>query len=321
MMNHPEQAGAPTGEGREGARREPGKEVLERGHLYFLHHPHTPDTFSGYGLTLQAGRKDFLVGLLMVDRPQPVDPAWLAEVEETFGAYQLTAMTKTGERGIVCQMVVELDSQAGLRAFPTEKAAAIEQALTPLLDELPAPCFRLRWDEAQKLWMSEIARPFELPPALQEAFAQTGFGCVATETSIGVVHVCYAAEADIAGFSDKPAVCRWQGALLPSAPVLRLRAVILDQPQNPYTFESFLNVGAETDTRVLEQLLSQEELYLAFYGEDFTHRFTKVVEHDEARREELRLLVDLVQAYCQSIPEGERNFDRAKAEFQRRVPL
>lgn len=104
-------------------------------------------------------------------------------------------MTKTGERGIVCQMVIEPDSQAALRSFPTEKAAAIEGVLTPLLGELPAPCFRLRWDGTQKLWLSEIARPFKLPPELQEAFEQTGFGGVATETSISVVHVCYAVEA------------------------------------------------------------------------------------------------------------------------------
>jgi hypothetical protein len=300
---------------------EPGKEALERGQLYFLHHPHTQDTFSGYGLSLQAGRKDFLVGLLMVDRPRPADPAWLAQVEETFGAYQLTAMTKTGERGMVCQMVIEPDSQGVLRSFSTEKAAAIGQALIPLLDELPAPCFRLRWDETQTLWVSEIARPFELPPALQEAFEQTGFGCVATETSIGVMHVCYAAEADIADFAAKPVVCQWQGVLLPSAPVLRLRAMILDQPHNPYTFESFLNVGAETDARLLEQLFSQGELYLAFYGEDFTHRFTKVVEQSEPQRVQLAQLVEMAQAHWRSLSEGERDFDRAKAEFQRRFAL
>jgi hypothetical protein len=300
---------------------EPDKERIERGQLYFLHHPHTQDTFSGYGLTLREGYKDFLVGLLMVDRPQPVDPAWLAEVEETFGAYQLTAMTKTGERGITCQMVIEPDSQASLRSFPTQKAAAIEQALTPLMEELPAACFHLRWDEEQSLWVSEMVRPFELPAELQAAFAHTGFGCVATETSIGVVHVCYAADEDIDGFVSKPVGYEWQGALLPTAPVLRLRAVIMDDPQNPYRLESFLQVGQEDDARLLEELTAQEQLYLAFYGEDFGHRFTKVVKHDEERREELARLVEAAYTHWHSIPEGKRDVERAKAEFQRRFAL
>jgi hypothetical protein len=63
------------------AEREPRKEVIERGELYFLWHPTTSDIFSGYGLTMQEGRKDRLVGLLMVDRPQPVDPQWLEDVK------------------------------------------------------------------------------------------------------------------------------------------------------------------------------------------------------------------------------------------------
>jgi hypothetical protein len=301
--------------------QESGKETIDRSQLYFLHHPHTPDTFSGYGLTMQARSKDFLVGLLMVDRPQPADPAWLAEVEDTFGACQLVPMTQTGERGIACQMVIEPESQTALRSFQTEQAAAIVQALTPLLEALPAPCFRLRWDAAQKLWVSELVRPFELPPALQDAFRQTGFGCVATEASIGVVHVCYAADADVAGFAGKPVICEWQCALLPSAPVLRLRAVIVDQPQNPYRFESFLNVGHEDDARLLEQLLVQEQLYLTFYGEDLAHRFTKVVGQSEAQRAELAEVVAVARAHWERIPEGERDVERAKVAFQRRFTL
>jgi hypothetical protein len=98
--------------------KEPRKEVINRGDLYFLHHPTTPDTFSGYGLTTHPGRKDGLVGLLMVDRPQPVDPEWLKEVEKTFGEYQLVAMTETGERGLACQMQIEPESRPYLRLIP-----------------------------------------------------------------------------------------------------------------------------------------------------------------------------------------------------------
>ena len=78
--------------------------------MYFLAHPGSEGIFSGHGLTTEAGRIDRLTGLLMVDRPQPADPAWLAEIEDAFGHYSLTPMTETGERGIACQMRIEPDS-------------------------------------------------------------------------------------------------------------------------------------------------------------------------------------------------------------------
>ena len=56
--------------------------------------------------------------------------------------------------------------------------------------------------------------------------------------------------------------------------------MILDDLLNPYKFESFLNVGQEDQARVLARLANQDQLYLAFYGDDFDHRFTKIVNHD-----------------------------------------
>jgi hypothetical protein len=51
---------------------EKGKETIGKGELVFLGHPGT-NIFSGYGLTLQPDRLDYLAGLLMVDRFTPVD--------------------------------------------------------------------------------------------------------------------------------------------------------------------------------------------------------------------------------------------------------
>lgn len=303
------------------AEKEPRKEGIERGKLYCLWHPTTPDTFSGYGLTVRSGRNDVLVGLLMVDRPKPVDPGWLTAVERTFGEYQLVAMTATGERGIACQMWIEPESLPHLRRFPGDISAAIEQALHPLLEELPRPRFSLRWDREQSLWTSEMMAPFELPAELREVFERTGPGCIPTETNIGIVHVCHAADQDIEGFANQPVLCQWELALMATAPLLRLKLIIIDQPQNPYRFESFLNVGQEHDTRLLEELLSQEQLYLAFYGEDFAFRFVKVIDHKEGQREQLRQLVDRAADYWRKLPEGQQDFDRAKVEFQRRFPL
>jgi hypothetical protein len=126
--------------------------------LYFLWHPGTQDTFSGYGLTVQPGRKEQLAGLLMVDRPQPVDPAWLAEVKTTFGGYDLYMMTATHERGIACQMWVEKQSLPYLRQFERPLTTRVAQALTPLLQQPPKPRFKVHWDEASRLWVSEFQK-------------------------------------------------------------------------------------------------------------------------------------------------------------------
>lgn len=139
-----------------------GNLLISKGDLAFLWHPGTENTFSGYGLALQAGRKDILVGLLMVDRPEPVTPAWLAQVGEMFGEYQLAQMTRTGEKGISCLMWVENSSLAYVRGadmVPKELAGHLSQVLKPLLKLLPKPKVRVRWNETSRFWVSEFQVP------------------------------------------------------------------------------------------------------------------------------------------------------------------
>jgi len=109
--------------------REPNKEVINRGDLYFLWHPGTESVFSGYGLAVKAGSNEHLVGLLMIDRPPQGVEEWLQTVEEAFGQYELMAMTASGERGILCQMQINPGSQPNLKRFPFDKASAIELSL------------------------------------------------------------------------------------------------------------------------------------------------------------------------------------------------
>ena len=99
--------------------KEPRKEIIGKGELFFLGHPGTEETFSGYGLTMQPGSKEFLVGLLMVDRPRPVDPEWLNDVEATFGEYHLVPMTAAGEQGLPIRLCRRrFISSLLLREFP-----------------------------------------------------------------------------------------------------------------------------------------------------------------------------------------------------------
>ena len=160
----------------------------------------------------------------------------------------------------------------------------------------------------------------ELPQELREVFRGFGYGCLAVETDIGVVHICHAADADIENFANKPVRCQWQLVQMPTAPLIRLDVKILDHPTNPYRFESFLNIAAEDQARVLDQLANQDQLYLAFYGDGLDYRFTKIIQHDRQHWQCLDEMVDWACRYWDTIPPEQRDFDRAKDEFMRRYP-
>lgn len=128
--------------------------------LLYLWHPGTKNIFSGYGLAIAPNH---LVGIVMIDRPKIADPAWLNEIKETFGEYLLTAMTKGGERGIVCQMLIDNDSTQYLKPFDDYPlTVSIRDALLLLLETMPAVTLALRWNPGSKLWNSMIIKATRL---------------------------------------------------------------------------------------------------------------------------------------------------------------
>lgn len=66
---------------------------------------------------------------------------------------------------------------------------------------------------------------------------------MAAETSRGAIHLCHARDKNIQGFANQPVINRWQLIKMPTAPLIRLELLILDDPTNPYRFESFLNIA------------------------------------------------------------------------------
>jgi hypothetical protein len=124
--------------------------------ILFLSHPGTTDIFSGYGLVVAPAH---LVGLILVDRPEPVDANWLEMVERAFGSYQLTAMTTGGEQGLVCQMIIAEASMPYLRVLPHPHIGALRDALAPLLEALPAVTLHLTWSADHRCWISHILEP------------------------------------------------------------------------------------------------------------------------------------------------------------------
>jgi hypothetical protein len=167
--------------------RKPWAKVTSRGEvtmrereqpLVCLWHPGTRDIFSGYGLRMAPAH---LVGVVMVDRPRPVDPAWLEEVRQTFGGYELVPMTRSGERGMICQMRIVEESRVHLRVMRSAQSEAIRQALLPLLADLPAVTLAMAWDESSGGWVSTMMRPPRFPlgqlvatPSALQALAEAG---------------------------------------------------------------------------------------------------------------------------------------------------
>ena len=124
--------------------------------VVYLRHPGTSDRVSGYGLPIAPAH---LVGVIMVDRPQPADPEWLADIARTFGGYELVRMIQDGARGIVCQMYIAEESRVHLRVMRNARSEEIRQALLPLLENPPAVTLAVSWDEARGCWVSTIVRP------------------------------------------------------------------------------------------------------------------------------------------------------------------
>ena len=116
---------------------------------------------------------DHLVGLLMVDRPEPADPAWLEQISEVYGECELVPMTQNGDRGLLCRMQIDEESLPHLRQDISGQSVDIQQALAPLLVAPPAPKLRLSWDEEASLWRSELDMENVLPTEIRELFERT----------------------------------------------------------------------------------------------------------------------------------------------------
>jgi hypothetical protein len=93
-----------------------------------------------------------------------------------------------------------------------------------------------------------------LPPEIREVIKRTGYGCLAVEADLGIVHVCHASDRDIDGFRNDPVCYQWQLIEMATAPLIRLEFIVMDNPDNPYLFESFLNAAEEDQAIVLAQL-------------------------------------------------------------------
>ena len=192
-------------------------------------------------------------------------------------------------------------------------------ALKPLLDAPPAPILKLRWDSDSRLWRSAFW--IGLPTHLQEVFERHGCGSLAVERGDTVSFVTHAPAGDIAHFHRTPVRWRWELIEVPTAPLIRFHAAILDDPASPYLLEHFLNVDDRGQARCLSRLVQQETLLFDFFDRDYEYAYSKQFPPPEEARQGLDAIVRRAIDWYGRVPPPQRNFDQAKAAFQRRNRL
>ena len=105
----------------------------------------------------------------------------------------------------------------------------------------------------------EILSAFNLP---RSEFWQKSIGPWFDKPATRFSEVFAKFDQDIASFANAPLLSQWQLIKMPTAPLLRLELVILDNPTNPYKFESFLNIvlsSSVTDEDVRRSPLTESE--------------------------------------------------------------
>ncbi len=107
----------------------------------------------------------------------------------------------------------------------------------------------------------------------------------------------------------------WQLIKMPTAPLIRSIFFIIDNPDEPFRFESIFNISEDVEEKILMQLANQDRLYFAFYGDELNYRFTQVVPQDRKERQTIDMVVSQAQEYWNALPTEMRDFDKAKAEF------
>lgn len=128
--------------------------------------------------------------------------------------------------------------------------------------------------------------------------------------------------ADIASFRGSiPVLYRYELGRFERGSVIRLYLEIRDRLESPYRIETFLNPAAEPDLELLQQLIRQKILDIHFFDMAVNYAFSKRLAHRRLQRQELKKLVDMALEHLETILPDQRDWQAAKAEFQRQMPL
>jgi hypothetical protein len=161
-------------------------------------------------------------------------------------------------------------------------------------------------------------QPVELPPDLAEFLKDQETACLPLATDLGTALVLKLASGDIESVRGTiPIVVRHELYPHPAAPVLRLSFTFLDDPEQPLTIGSYVNIDEPEQLGTALALLDQEAIPMFFYDEALAHTLTKVMPY--SGQEDLAYLLEMAQGLWLQIPRDEYDFDAAKAALEARL--
>lgn len=99
------------------------------------------------------------------------------------------------------------------------------------------------------------------------------------------------------------------------APVIRTLFRFYDQPQSPLAIETFTNIGDPVQRADFADLEKRDRLTMAFYDERVSHQLTKQVANLD--REMIPMILTGAKEWMDTIPQGQVDFDKAKADVVR----
>ncbi len=118
-------------------------------------------------------------------------------------------------------------------------------------------------------------------------------------------------------FRKAPVKYWYELALYKEGPVLCLAMEILDDPQAPYSMETFLNVESEHDRALAEKLSRQSYLTLHFLDEQMEYTFSKKIRHRLRQQRELKQMFQQALKHLETV--GDVDWYAARQKFMREV--
>lgn len=163
-------------------------------------------------------------------------------------------------------------------------------------------------------------RGLELPEELKAALRDPEYACLMDATNLGTAFIIKAPGREIESVRGTvPILLRHEVFDHPSAPVVRGVLHIYDEPERPLALETFTNVADPLQRVDLARLATQDLAYLFFYDERLLPRLTKAVPLAEPQL--INQVLAVADLLLLQIPRDRFDFNRAKAEVQRRNPL
>ena len=125
-----------------------------------------------------------------------------------------------------------------------------------------------------------------------------------------------AADEDVASFRGKvPIQTYWELGRFACGSVLRMHITIFDKTDNPYRFETFINVASPEQFACVAQIMGQDNLQLHFFGSQTEYVLTKQIKNTLRQRQYLGKLVALALQDLEELGQV-WDYDQAKALFQ-----